>query len=62
MPVIMDDILVNFDPERARQTCKALAELSRDQQVILFTCHPETVELVTSETEDHQVVELPSGK
>ena len=60
MPVIMDDILVNFDPDRARETCKALDELSRDQQVILFTCHPETASLVNSETKDCNLIELPS--
>jgi uncharacterized protein YhaN len=60
MPVIMDDILVNFDPDRARETCRALDELSRAQQVILFTCHPETASLVNSETKDCNLIELPS--
>ena len=60
MPVIMDDILVNFDPDRARETCKALGELSRDQQVILFTCHPETVDLITAQTKDCKLITLPS--
>jgi uncharacterized protein YhaN len=58
MPVIMDDILVNFDPKRAKEACKALGELSKDQQVLLFTCHPETVELVRSEAESCKVIEL----
>jgi uncharacterized protein YhaN len=59
MPVIMDDILVNFDPDRAREACRALGELSKEQQVLLFTCHPETVELVKSEAADCRVIELP---
>ncbi|MCH8815187.1 MAG: AAA family ATPase [Chloroflexi bacterium] len=58
MPVIMDDILVNFDPERAREACRALGELSREQQVLLFTCHPGTVELMKSETADCKIIEL----
>jgi uncharacterized protein YhaN len=58
MPVIMDDILVNFDPDRAREACRALGELSKEQQVLLFTCHPETVELVRSEAADCKVIEL----
>jgi uncharacterized protein YhaN len=58
MPVIMDDILVNFDPDRAREACKALVDLSKEQQVLLFTCHPETVELVRSEAESCRVIEL----
>ena len=58
LPVIMDDILVNFDPERAAAACKALLELSADQQVLLFTCHPTTVELMRSAGPDCSVVEL----
>ena len=60
MPVIMDDILVNFDPKRAKEACKALGELSKDQQVLLFTCHPETVELVKSMAQDCKGIELSS--
>jgi uncharacterized protein YhaN len=58
LPVVMDDILVNFDPTRARQACKALDELSKEQQVLLFTCHPETVELARSEIGNCKVIEL----
>ncbi len=58
LPVVMDDILVNFDPERAREACRALGGLSKDQQVLLFTCHPETVELLQSEVQDCKVIEL----
>jgi uncharacterized protein YhaN len=59
LPVIMDEILVNFDPHRARQTCRALGELSKDQQVLVFTCHPETAELLKSETSSCKIIELP---
>nr|HID60018.1 hypothetical protein [Desulfobacterales bacterium] len=45
LPVIMDDILVNFDPDRALSAARAILELSRLHQVIFFTCHPETVAL-----------------
>jgi uncharacterized protein YhaN len=61
LPVVMDDILVNFDPTRARQAFRALDELSKEQQVLLFTCHPETVELARSEIEDCKVVDLQLG-
>jgi uncharacterized protein YhaN len=43
MPVIMDDVLVNFDPERARAACAAIADLASNFQVIVLTCHPQTV-------------------
>ncbi len=39
MPFIVDDILVNFDDERARATLEALAGLAVKTQVILFTHH-----------------------
>ena len=43
MPVIMDDVLVNFDPDRARAACAAIADLASRFQVIVLTCHPQTV-------------------
>ena len=46
LPVIFDDVLVNFDPERASAACGAIEELSKTNQVIYFTCHPETLELI----------------
>lgn len=44
MPLILDDILVNFDDERSRATLNAMAELSAKTQVILFTHHARIVE------------------
>lgn len=43
LPLVMDDVLVNFDPQRARLTARALAEFAEEKQILLFTCHPETV-------------------
>jgi len=44
MPFIVDDILVNFDDDRSRAALASLAELSRKNQVILFTHHHRIVE------------------
>lgn len=44
LPVIMDDILVNFDPQRAANTAKVLASFAADNQLLFFTCHPGTAE------------------
>ncbi len=44
LPIIMDDILVNFDPGRARCAVQALVELAEQFQILFFTCHPETVQ------------------
>ena len=40
LPLIIDDILVNFDPERAKATIAVLGEISMTHQVLVFTCHP----------------------
>ncbi len=46
LPVIMDDVLVNFDDERAAATLDVLLEVARQVQVLLMTCHGSTVALV----------------
>lgn len=46
IPVLADDILVNFDDSRRQGAASALAELARGRQVIVFTCHEEVVELM----------------
>ena len=45
LPVVIDEILVNFDPDRALRAAVAFTELSRTNQVLVFTCHPTVVEL-----------------
>jgi uncharacterized protein YhaN len=40
LPLITDDVLVNFDPERAKGAIRLLSRLAAQQQVIAFTCHP----------------------
>lgn len=44
LPVIVDEVLVNFDPERALRAAKAFVQLSSTNQVLVFTCHPIVVE------------------
>ena len=45
LPVVVDEVLVNFDPERALRAAFAFTELSHTNQVLVFTCHPTVVEL-----------------
>jgi uncharacterized protein YhaN len=40
LPVIMDDILVNFSPDRLTPAAAAIADLASRRQVVFFTCHP----------------------
>ncbi len=45
LPLIVDDILIMFDDDRAAATLQVLAELSHKTQVIFFTHHRHLVEL-----------------
>ena len=45
LPIIMDEILVNFDPRRAKATAETIIELSKEHQILFFTCHPQTAGL-----------------
>ena len=46
IPVIADDVLVNFDASRRRAAARAFSELAAKRQVIIFTCHRETVDAI----------------
>lgn len=46
LPVVMDDILVNFDADRAARAAAAVRQLAERHQVLYFTCHPWTAELL----------------
>jgi uncharacterized protein YhaN len=52
LPLIVDDILVNFDPQRAKTTIRLLNEVSKENQIIMFTCHPNTLDLCKNEIKD----------
>jgi uncharacterized protein YhaN len=45
LPLILDDILIHFDDERAGAALRVLAEHARGTQVVLFTHHARIVEL-----------------
>jgi uncharacterized protein YhaN len=45
MPLIVDDVLVNFDNARSAATLRCLAELSQQTQVLLFTHHEHLFDL-----------------
>ena len=46
LPVVMDDILVNFDADRASRAAAAIRDLAERHQVLYFTCHPWTADLL----------------
>lgn len=58
IPIMADDILVNFDADRRRGAALALKELAAVRQVIIFTCHQEIVRLMQSIDSQANVLEL----
>jgi len=45
LPLIIDDVLINFDDDRARATLEILGEVSKITQVLFFTHHARLNEL-----------------
>jgi len=62
IPLVMDDVLVNFDDRRRQVTAELLVEFSRRHQVLLFTCHPEVVELLQHIEPKVHVVTMHEGR
>jgi len=58
LPVVFDDIFVNFDPSRSRNTFNALRELCETHQVLVFTCHPHLVEQVEEAVPEANIFHL----
>ena len=60
LPVILDDVLVKFDPARRKNAARVILEFAREQQVLLFSCHPEILDLIAAVHRDprHQETAL----
>ena len=56
VPLIFDDILVNFDDERSRATLEILSNLSEKTQILFFTHHLRLVELAQKSVGRKRVV------
>lgn len=61
LPIIMDDILVNFDDERALATLHVLDELAEKTQILYFTHHQAIARLHTK-LNNAEVIALGSMK
>ncbi|HUY06505.1 MAG TPA: AAA family ATPase [Acidimicrobiales bacterium] len=58
MPLIFDDVLVNFDPKRCEQVARAIATVAERHQVILFTCHPNIAETLVGASPQASTITL----
>ncbi|MBK8261348.1 MAG: AAA family ATPase [Nannocystis sp.] len=61
LPVVMDDVLVNFDAARAQATLEALRRVAGSTQVLLFTCHRHLVEMAAQVAPEAPILEIPGG-
>ena len=52
LPVILDDVLVKFDPSRRANAARVILDFAREQQVLLFSCHPEFIEIIETVRQD----------
>ncbi|MGO4887497.1 AAA family ATPase [Anaerobacillus sp. MEB173] len=43
-PIIMDDVLVNFDEERRNRAIVVIEEIAHHHQILFFTCHDHIVQ------------------
>jgi uncharacterized protein YhaN len=58
LPLVLDDVLVNFDPSRAQAIAEAIAITAQDHQVLAFTCHPHILECFKTAEANAHVVRL----
>ena len=58
LPLVMDDVLVNFDPERTRLSAQVLIDAAPEHQMLLFTCHPETVDVLIALEQNVKVITI----
>jgi len=61
LPIVMDDVLVNFDDDRAEQTLVVLQEIAANVQILFLTCHQHVVQLVQRIRPDSATTTLDSG-
>ena len=56
---MLDDVLVNLDPERAEEVTRLLGVVAQRHQVLMLTCRPETRDLLRAVVPGCTVVEMP---
>jgi uncharacterized protein YhaN len=62
VPMLLDDVLAHFDPERSRAAARLIREVARDEaelQLLVFSCRPETEQTLREVDEALHVIRLP---
>ena len=58
LPVVMDDVLVNFDDERAEAMARTLARFTQEHQLLFFTCSSRTRDLLAGAAPEADLREM----
>ena len=58
LPLILDDVLISLDDERAKRCLEIRAEFSERHQMTLLTCHESTLQRVKAAGAD--ILQVPS--
>jgi uncharacterized protein YhaN len=61
LPLLIDDLLANSDPDRADGLARILADVATRQQVVVFTCDPATGDRVVAADPSAGVLSLQAG-
>ena len=62
LPLVLDDVLVNFDTDRVRCAAEVLCEFARrGHQVIMFTCHEHITDIMEDAKADVRVLPRRDG-
>jgi uncharacterized protein YhaN len=59
LPMILDDVLIRFDPQRRRAAAGVLLDFARTQQVLLFSCRQDTAALVAQVHQEADRSDVP---
>jgi uncharacterized protein YhaN len=61
LPLVMDDVLVNFDDERAQGTLDVLLDVAKEMQIIFMTCHQNIADRIMVAAPDMKPIGLLPG-
>jgi uncharacterized protein YhaN len=61
LPLVMDEVLINWDDERFRRGAELLADIAGRRQVFLFTCHSWLAQRLLRDA-DASAVQLDGGR
>ena len=58
LPIILDDVLVDFDPPRLRGTLAVIERIAREHQIIMLTCHSHIADACRSMLPELSLVDM----